>query len=83
MRYIHISAISLIATISKGAHSTLISDIKSLDLSPGTQITPGSSLINFTQRWSSYDAPTYVVAVKPVTEDDVAKIVRLSFELCL
>ncbi|KAF2798629.1 FAD-binding domain-containing protein, partial [Melanomma pulvis-pyrius CBS 109.77] len=30
---------------------------------------------DFTKRWSSYYAPSYVVTVKPNTEDDVAKIV--------
>ena len=30
-----------------------------------------------TQRWNALSAPTYVVSVKPATEFDVQKIVRL------
>lgn len=77
MRYLYIAAVFLMVTISQGAHGTLISDLRSLDLSPGTQIAPSSDSADFTQRWSSYDAPSYIVAVKPVTDIDVAKIVRV------
>lgn len=30
-----------------------------------------------TQRWSTYQAPTYQVSIKPGTEDDVQKVVSL------
>ena len=30
-----------------------------------------------TQRWNAFSAPTYVVSVKPATDSDVQKIVRL------
>ena len=35
-----------------------------------------STFENATERWSTYDAPTYHAAVSPKTEEDVAKIVR-------
>ena len=75
MPYLYIATIFLMVIISQGAHGTLISDLRSLNLSPGTQIAPSSDSADFTQRWSSYDAPSYIVAVKPVTDNDVAKIV--------
>jgi hypothetical protein len=31
-----------------------------------------------TQRWSNWDAPTYIGAIKPATEQDVAATVLLS-----
>ena len=75
MRYLYI-AIAVILIISQGVHGTLISALRALNLSSGTQIGPAS---NYTQRWSSYDAPSYVVAIKPVTDGDVAKIVCALF----
>ena len=44
----------------------------------GTVISfPGSPTFNdATSRWSTYDAPTYLAAVSPANEADVAKIVR-------
>ena len=35
-----------------------------------------STFVNSTSRWSTYDAPTYLAAVSPATESDVAKVVR-------
>ena len=78
MRFLYITAIAVMPIISHGAHGTLISALRALDLSSGTQIGPASNS-NYTQRWSSYDAPSYVVAVKPVTDADVAKIVCVLF----
>ena len=72
MYSLYIAAISLIVTVSQGARGTLTSNLHALDLSSGTQI---ASLLNYTQRWSTYDAPSYAVAIKPVTDEDVAKIV--------
>jgi hypothetical protein len=57
--------------------TTILSDLHALGLSTGSQIgSPSDS--NFTQRWSTYNAPKYVAAVKPVTDRDVAKIVRIA-----
>jgi hypothetical protein len=56
--------------------ASLIDDLRSLGLSPGTKVGLNSNSSGFTQRWSSYDAPSYVAAVKPVTDTDVAKVVR-------
>ncbi|KAL9025463.1 MAG: hypothetical protein Q9196_005720 [Gyalolechia fulgens] len=48
------------------------SEILALGLSSGSQLLPTP---NYTLRWSSYEAPSYIVAVKPATEEDVAKII--------
>lgn len=47
-------------------------DLRSLNLSAGTQIDPPS---NFTKRWSSYHSPDYKVTVIPATDHDVSAIV--------
>lgn len=73
---------SLIYTCSLAkASSSLIADLRSLDLSPGTHIGLASNSSRFTQRWSSYDSPSYVAAIRPTTDTDIAKIV--SFLLLL
>ena len=59
-------------------------DIKSLlsqksnNWAEGTVISfPDSATFeNSTVRWSTYDEPTYLAAISPATEADVAKIVR-------
>ena len=59
-------------------------DIKSLlsqqskSWAKGTVISfPDSSTFNNnTTRWSTFDAPTYLAAVSPANEADLAKIVR-------
>jgi hypothetical protein len=68
--------LGLLCTVFPLAQTTLIADLRALGLSPGTQIGPASNSATFTQRWSSYHAPSYAVAVRPVTDTDVAKIVR-------
>ena len=75
MYCIYTISVVLVLTVSQ-AYGNIVSSLHNLGLSPGTQIGPSS---NFTQRWSSYDAPSYIVAVKPVTESDVAKVVRSSW----
>lgn len=54
------------------ADATLVSDLRGLGLSPGTQIQSPS---NVTERWSSYHAPSYKILVTPATDHDVAAIV--------
>ena len=76
MRCFQILALCLLGIGSQLASASLVSDLSALGLSPGTKIGSPSDPA-FTQRWSSYNAPDYVVAVKPVTEKDVAKIVRM------
>lgn len=46
--------------------------------SNGTTISfPGSQVfVNATERWSTYEPPTYFAAISPATEGDVAKAVR-------
>ncbi|CRG83420.1 hypothetical protein PISL3812_00771 [Talaromyces islandicus] len=58
--------------------ASLIDDLRGLGLSPGTKIGLASNSSGFTQRWSSYDAPSYVAAVKPVTDKDVAKVIAFA-----
>ncbi|OAK94599.1 FAD-dependent oxidase [Phaeosphaeriaceae sp. SRC1lsM3a] len=48
-------------------------DLRSLNLSAGTQIDPPS---NFTKRWSSYHSPDYKVTVIPATDHDVSAIIK-------
>jgi hypothetical protein len=50
-------------------------------LSPGAKIYFPSdpSYVNETiQRWTVYEEPTYIAAIKPATDDDVKAIVRPS-----
>lgn len=51
---------------------------KSNSWAEGTVISfPDSPTFNdATRRWSTFDAPTYLAAVSPANEVDVAKIVR-------
>jgi hypothetical protein len=58
------------------ASAFLLPDVAALGLSSGTQIGSPSDP-SFTKRWSTYNAPSYVAAVRPGTEQDVAKIVRI------
>ena len=51
---------------------------KSNNWAEGTVISfPNSpTFVNSTTRWNTYDEPTYLAAVSPATEADVAKVVR-------
>jgi hypothetical protein len=72
--------LALVAVVAlQGTYGTLVSDLRNLGLSPKTQIGSASNCTKFTQRWSSYDAPSYAVAIKPANDDDVAKIVQPPF----
>lgn len=59
-------------------------DLKSLLSQPSLNLTKGTvisfpdspTFSNATERWSTFDPPTYFAAVSPATEGDVAKIVR-------
>jgi hypothetical protein len=76
MRGLPVLALGLSGFGSQLVSAFLLSDVKALGLSAGTQVgTPSESA--FTQRWSTYNAPSYIAAVKPTTEQDVAKIVRI------
>lgn len=74
MRQLYVSIILLLVLTAQMAKGTIRLDLLDLDLSNGTQIGPTS---DYVQRWSTYDAPTYVTAVKPSTDADVAKIVTI------
>lgn len=74
MKYVYTAVSLLLLSLARAANETITSELLYLGLSSGSQIGPTSE---FTQRWSSYDAPSYVTAVKPATEDDVAKIVTI------
>ena len=53
-------------------------------LSPGAQIissTDTNFTARLTQRWTDYNAPSYIGAIKPVTETDVQNIVSMSWEI--
>ena len=76
MYYLYIAVIFLMVNIARTTNETIRSELLALGLSSGSQVAPPSE---YTQRWSSYDAPSYVTAVKPATDDDVAKIVTILF----
>lgn len=76
MHHIYIAVIFLMANIARTANETIRSELLALGLSSGSHVAPPS---DFTQRWSSYDAPSYVTAVRPANDDDVAKIVKILF----
>ena len=52
-----------------------------------TQLSPGATIVfpqdptwqNVTERWTKYQAPSFRVAVEPVTEADVVTIVRNTY----
>ena len=66
----------------------LCTDVLSLfgpSLSPGAEVFSTSDVeytLNITQRWDKFSEPGYIGATKPVTEQDVQKIVRVQ-RLCL
>ena len=79
MHRLHFAIPFLLLAVNIG-HSnsdTILTEIRALGLSSGSVIGVTSKS---TQRWSNYYAPSFVTAVKPATDDDVAKIVI--FELC-
>ncbi|KAK0510736.1 hypothetical protein JMJ35_007168 [Cladonia borealis] len=80
MKYIYTAVSLLLISIASAANGTIRSELLSLGLSSGSQIGPTSE---YTQRWSSYDAPSYVTAVKPATEDDVAKIIAYAIKFSI
>jgi hypothetical protein len=60
------------------APGQIVSALKSLGLSPGTEIVDPCNdeyANGFTQRWTTHGMPSYAAAVKPVSEIDVATIV--------
>jgi FAD/FMN-containing dehydrogenase len=49
----------------------------------GTEVSfpdDGEVFVNATLRWSSYSSPSYIAAVSPATEEDVAQAVRIARE---
>lgn len=74
MHHLYIAVILLLVNIARTANKTIRSELLTLGLSSGSQIAPTSE---YTQRWSTYHAPSYLTAVKPATDDDVAKIVTI------
>ena len=74
----------LAGSVSKDLVERTTPDVKSLLAQPqnkwckGTQVFfPG--MVNYanltTQRWTSFEAPSYVASIKPSCADDVAKVV--------
>ncbi|KAF2648721.1 FAD-binding domain-containing protein [Lophiostoma macrostomum CBS 122681] len=77
MRCLPVLASSLLPLGSQLVSACLFPDVTALGLSSGTQVgSPSES--TFTQRYSTYHSPSYVVAVKPVIEQDVAKIIKFA-----
>lgn len=72
MHHMYFALVFFIINAVRSTNETLPAELRALNLSSGSQIglTPES-----TQRWSSYYAPSFVTAVKPAMDSDVAKIV--------
>lgn len=69
-----LSAVSLASTIPSATIQTYLKD----HLSSGSEVfLPSESAYatELTERWNAYDAPTYIVGVKPATVEDVSIIV--------
>ncbi|GLA24796.1 hypothetical protein AnigIFM63326_001079 [Aspergillus niger] len=69
-----------LATLSSAATHNITSIFRS-SLSPGAQIFLPSDTNyteDVTQRWTTYDAPTYIGAIKPATVKDIQNIVTLA-----
>ena len=73
MFHLYIVIVLLIIKKAQTNNVTITSELLALGLSSGAQIALTSG---YTQRWSTYDAPEFVTAVKPATDADVAKIVQ-------
>ncbi|KAG7001440.1 FAD-linked oxidoreductase OXR1 [Physcia stellaris] len=48
------------------------------DKSTTISFPQSSRFVNSTSRWSTYDAPTYLAAISPASETDVAKAVKIA-----
>ncbi len=72
MHQFYLAVIFSMINLAWTANETIRSEILALGLSSGEQLFPAP---NYTLRWSSYEAPSYIIALKPATEEDVAKIV--------
>jgi hypothetical protein len=74
-----------VLSISEALNGTQIAHDLGSALSPQSSIyfpSDGNWLNETTQRYNSWDAPTYVVSVKPALKEDVQKVVkRLLFYL--
>lgn len=76
-RTILLCSLGLTTLSSAATHN--ITSIFSSSLSPGAQIFLPSDTNyteDVTQRWTTYDAPTYIGAIKPATVKDIQNIVR-------
>ncbi|CAL8579516.1 hypothetical protein XPA_005256 [Xanthoria parietina] len=72
MHQFYLAVIFSMINLAWTANETIRSEILALGLSSGEQLFPAP---NYTLRWSSYEAPSYIIALKPATEEDVAKII--------
>ncbi|GLA17566.1 hypothetical protein AnigIFM62618_004708 [Aspergillus niger] len=78
-RTILLCSLGLTTLSSAATHN--ITSIFSSSLSPGAQIFLPSDTNyteDVTQRWTTYDAPTYIGAIKPATVKDIQNIVTLA-----
>ncbi|KAL9594846.1 MAG: hypothetical protein Q9179_005215 [Wetmoreana sp. 5 TL-2023] len=87
-------ALSLSSVLAGGASTALIEragpDLKALLLQPGRRWCAGTQVFfpgqpNYatltTQRWTSYEAPSYLASIKPSCVEDVKKVVKLCADL--
>ncbi|KAF1359685.1 FAD-binding domain-containing protein [Lizonia empirigonia] len=74
-----LSAVSLASTISSATIQAYLKD--HLSSSSEVFVTGESAFTTeLTERWNAYDAPTYVVGVKPATAEDVSIIIKYASE---
>ena len=70
----------LVQTVLGITGFTNLTDLFAPSLSPGAQIilpTDRHFASGLPQRWTDYDAPLYIGAIKPATEGDVQNIVSI------
>lgn len=72
-----LAVLSALAVVVNGTDNNAIADSLGLHLSLRTEILflPDPNYENFTQRHSSFANPSYNIAIKPATIQDVSKIV--------
>ncbi|KAK8109408.1 FAD binding domain protein [Apiospora kogelbergensis] len=77
-----LAVLSALAVVVNGTDNNAIADSLGLHLSLRTEILflPDPNYENFTQRHSSFANPSYNIAIKPATTQDVSKIVKYANE---
>ncbi|KAH7305515.1 hypothetical protein B0I35DRAFT_381689 [Stachybotrys elegans] len=83
IRLQHLVLLGLAATVSLAwecdLRSVLLSESNNWDANTTiTFLYDGDTFVDATERWTPYNAPTYLVAISPATEDDTVKAVKIA-----